>query len=124
MNTEISKILRFFITFAKLSNYVYFPTGGRLSSVTLPEYVRDEELRKLFHTRSVAQFLDTYKIYGAATPFHVLNFLKMYEGKAIIKRILETSSFVNTDYNIDDLLDNVSEELPTLTDRDDPRKYL
>lgn len=112
MNTDISKILRYFITYAKLSNYLFFPTGSNLSTVTLPEYMRDEELRGLFSSYGLKQYLSTLEIYSAASPSDVLGFLKTFEGRAIVKRILDLSSFKHTGQDPTALVEDAMEQLP------------
>ncbi len=125
MNTEIGKILRFIINYAKLNNYIYKPTGEMLSSVILPTYNRDEELFRLFSSRGISRFFESYKIYGSATAFHALTFLKITEGRAIMRRILENSSFATTHENkVDDLLDELLDEFPQLVGEGDHQKYI
>lgn len=114
MNMELSKIIRFFITFAKLSNFDYIPTRTRLSSVTLPEYSQNEELRMLFNSRAISDVINKCEIYGAARPSDLVKFLQVYEGRAIIKYIVEHSSFMNTGNNADSLIDEVLDDLQNI----------
>jgi hypothetical protein len=110
VNTEIGKIIKYFINFTKLGNYIYKPTDTRLSSVTLPEFLRDAELKGLLTGIGVTRYSQQIEIAGMATDEHLKSFLSLPEGKLILQRILELST-ANGNINVEELFDDIFKEL-------------
>ena len=116
MNTDVGKIIRFFIQWANLSNYTFLPTGTRLASVTLPEFIRDDELRSILTGIGVRRFMESEEreIPGVAGPEDLLAFLKIPEGVQTVKRILELSTATDIYDRYQELIDDLKAELSKL----------
>lgn len=118
MGTEIIKILRFIINATKISNYVYKETGDRLAILTSFDLMKDEEVASLATSRSIREYTRNLEILGSASAKHAFGFLKLYEGRVILKRILENSTFVNSGFSIDDFLDEATEQMAKMAEND------
>lgn len=105
MGSEIIKILKLIINTTKVSNYVYKPTGDRLSVLSTLELVENEEIAMLLKSRTITDYVNSLEIVGQAYARDAYGFLKTYEGRAVMRKILENSSFVNTNLDIDTYLD-------------------
>ena len=103
MGSEIIKIIKFIITTGKLSNYIYKPTGDRLSIITTSDLLRNENMNFLLKSRAVTNYTNGLEIIGTANPSAVEGFLNLFEGREVVKILLENSSYIDT-------IDNDSQE--------------
>lgn len=111
MSSEILKILRFIISTTKISNYIYFGTGDKLSALTTSDVMSDSELLSLATSRTLGKYIDSIEIVANASAKHAYGFLKIFEGRYLLKTILQKSSFVKrVNSNDPNTIDNYLEQ--------------
>lgn len=94
MGSETIKILRFIISTTKISNYIYLGTGDKLSVLTTSDIMSDPDLLALATSRTLNKYFNSIDIIANASAKHAYGFLKIFEGRFLLKTILLKSSFV------------------------------
>lgn len=111
MGSEILKILRFIISTTKISNYIYFGTGDKLSALTTSDIMSDPDLLSLATSRTLDKYVNSIEIVANASAKHAYGFLKTFEGRYLLKSILMKSSFVKkVNSNDPSYIDNYLEQ--------------
>ena len=111
MGSEIIKILRFIISVTKVSNYTFNSTGDKLSIITSMDLLKDSDMATLARSRSIKELCRNLDIIAQPTPEDCFKFMKVFEGRMLLKLVLENSTFTKTGYDIEQYLDETVELL-------------
>ena len=95
MNPNIIKLLTAFFNACGLNSAIFKPAGIRLTSLSLVDYMEDEELKALFYNKNVIRKINNLRVLGIPTQAQVNEFINMPETKVIIEYIINNSTAEN-----------------------------
>ena len=101
MNPNIIKLLATFFNSCGLNSAIFKPAGIRLTSLSLIDYMEDEEIKKLFYNKNIIRKIDNIRVLGIPTQNQVNDFVNLPETKVLLEYIIENSTAEeNADYYI------------------------
>ena len=92
MNPNIIKLLTAFFNSCGLNSTIFKPAGIRLTSLSLVDYMEDEELKALFYNKNVIKTVNNIKVLGIPTQHQINEFINSPEARVIIQYIIENSN--------------------------------
>lgn len=101
MNPNIVKLLATFFNACGLNSVMFKPAGIRLTSLSLVDYLEDEEIKKVFYNKNIIRKIDNIRVLGIPTQTQVNDFINLPETKVLLGYIIENSTAEeNADYYI------------------------
>ena len=92
MNPNVIKLLTAFFNSCDLNSVIFKPAGIRLTSLSLVDYMEDEEIKKIFYNPNLIKKINNLRGLGIPTQAQVNEFLNTQEAKILIEYIIKNTN--------------------------------